>query len=492
MPPPAGSFGARLVTVDDGTLTAFVAAVYAARGWTVDREGDDLRATPPGSDRPRRLVVTVGDGDPPDTAAVVDGADRIDVDAATLHELVAYALPAAERTRLCREFLDREFDAFGPPPTTGRPDARSDRSTAPPSGAETTGPPRDRGDGSSSGDGHDGRSSADTSTGADGRDATPRRERVARAAVVVVALSLVVGGLLTAAGPGLAGSAAIIGGDGAPDGAGERRPAANGSSPSGLDADGVGSARRLADAHAAALDGRSFRLRIVYREYDDGSMRGVAHERAVVAASGRYRSAVRRIGTIEHGSTVLGAPETYSDGERRYVRSTGGDGDAAGESPRVRSSSTTTVRDPVRLVDRTERYVRWYLGVTESRRAGTIERDGTTLYAIDFEGDPWPAATAVSGRALVGETGIVREIRRTHVPRGDRSVRIEISIRIVPERVTVTRPDWVPSDEPRHGVAYHNGTASENETDERPPRPSRNASGADSVPTRFCRGREIV
>jgi hypothetical protein len=131
--------------------------------------------------------------------------------------------------------------------------------------------------------------------------------------------------------------------------------------------------------------------------------------------------------------------------------------------------------EPTRLVDRTERYVRWYLGVNESRLVGTVDRDGTTLYAIDFEGDPWPAATDVSGRALVSETGIVREIRRTYVPRSDRSVRIEMVVQITPEPVDVPRPDWVPADGSRHGE-----TAGGNDTARAASRPPRNASAVDA------------
>jgi len=491
--PPGASFRARLATVDHETATAFVAAVFAARGWTVDRRGDDLRATPPGADRPRRLVVDIEAGEHADAEAdtnAADDADPIRVDAAMLHELVAYALPASERTRLCREFLDGEFDAFDAPPTVDRADVGTGREARDGTsrGTETT--RRDR-DGEapasqSTADGRPGDESLDCdgepSASGDARAMT-RRERRVRAGVAVVALSLVLGGIVTAAGPGLTGAAAVIlDGKGPTDDAGgqadEGQLAANGSWPPGLDGSGVGDARRLAEAHEAALDGRSFRLRIVFREYDDGGMRGVAHEHAVVAASGRYRSEVRRIGTVDHGSTVIGAAETYSDGERRYVRSADG-GDAAGESPTHRPRSTMATTEPTRLVDRTERYVRWYLGVNESRLAGTVDRDGTTLYAIDFEGDPWPAATDVSGRALVSETGVVREIRRTYVPRSDRSVRIEMVVQITPGPVTVPRPDWVPTDEPGHG-GDDGETAAGNDTDGANPRPPRNASAVDT------------
>jgi hypothetical protein len=496
---PGPAFRAHLATLDRETATAFVAAVYAARGWAVDRDGDGLRATPPGTDRPRRLVVRVGGGESEGwrgSGREGDGTDPVHVDAATLQELVAYALPAAERTRLCREFLGREFEAVDASPAVGRADVESDDAAREATNAGATRREGEGGKGSgpataSTDDG--GRAAdADTEHGAgsdangDGRTGTTRRERLVRAGVVVIAFSLVLGGVVAAAGPGLAGSAAVFDGNGTADdagtGAAEDGPVTDAPSPAGLDGDGIGNARRLADAHEAALDGRSFRLRIVHREFVDGDLRGVAHERAVVAATGRYRSEVRRLGTVDHGATVIGEAATYSDGERRYVRSAGGDGDAAGESPTLRLRTTMATTEPNRFVDRTERYVRWYLGVRESRRVGTVERNRTTLYVIDFEGDPWPGATDVSGRALVDETGVVREIRRTHVPRGNRSVRIETVVRITPDRVRVTRPSWVPTDEPRHGVVNYSETGDRNDTDAEIPRPPRDPSAVDASP----------
>jgi hypothetical protein len=475
---PGPAFRDHLAELDRETATAFVAAVYEARGWTVssgDEDGDvALLATPPQSDHTRRLVVCVGGTADCNGEA---GIDRTVVDAATLHELLAYALPPSDRDRLCRAFFDREFESIGAPPAAAEPPDRDDRTdTASHETAVTGAAGRARDAGTTDpdpsaadaggvagtaeqtaepdGDGSENAgATADEEGPATATASTTRRERIVRSAGVVVALSLIFGGIVTAAGPALTESAATtFGGDGPAsddDSAPGNQSIDADAPPPGLDGDGVEHAGRLADAHEAALSNRSFRLHIVHREFVDGELRGVANERAVVTASGRYRSETRRLGQVDYSSEVIGDGATYSNGVRRYVRSDDV-GDAANESPRLQLRTTMTAADPNRVVDRAERYVQWYLSVESSRLAGTVERDGTTLYVLDFERDPWSGATDVSGRALVSETGVVREIRRSYVPRSDQSVRVETVIRITPGPVEVTRPGWVPPREPRH------------------------------------------
>ena len=455
---PGPAFRDHLAELDRETATAFVAAVYEARGWTVssgDEDGDvALLATPPQSDHTRRLVVCVGGTADCNGEA---GIDRTVVDAATLYELLAYALPPSDRDRLCRAFFDRKFESIGAPPAAAEsPDREAPTGTASPEPTVTgaAGCARDAGTTEPDGDGSENAGTkADEEGSATATASTTRRERIVRAAGVVVALSLIFGGIVTAAGPALTESAATtFGGDGpaSDDGSAAGNQSVDaGTPPPGLDGDGVEHAGHLADAHEAALSNRSFRLHIVHREFVDGALRGVASERAVVTASGRYRSETRRLGQVDYSSEVIGDGATYSNGVRRYVRSDDV-GDAANESPRLQLRTTMTAADPNRVVDRTERYVQWYLSVESSRLAGTVERDGTTLYVLDFERDPWSGATDVSGRALVSETGVVREIRRSYVPRSDQSVRVETVIRITPGPVEVTRPGWVPPREPRH------------------------------------------
>ena len=397
---PGPAFRDHLAELDRETATAFVAAVYDARGWTVssgDEDGDvALLATPPQSDHTRRLVVCVGGTADCNGEA---GIDRTVVDAATLYELLAYALPPSDRDRLCRAFFDREFESIGAPPAAAEPPDRDDRTdTASHETAVTgaAGRARDAGTTDPDPSAADARGVAGTAEGTaepdgDGSEnagatadeegpatataSTTRRERIVRSAGVVVALSLIFGGIVTAAGPALTESAATtFGGDGPAsddDSAPGNQSIDADAPPPGLDGDGVGHAGRLADAHEAALSNRSFRLHIVHREFVDGELRGVANERAVVTASGRYRSETRRLGQVDYSSEVIGDGATYSNGVRRYVRSDDV-GDAANESPRLQLRTTMTAADPNRVVDRAERYVQWYLSVESSRLAGVL------------------------------------------------------------------------------------------------------------------------
>ena len=455
---PGTAFRAYLATLDRETAVAFTAAVYDGRGWTVEREGDgpaDLLATPPGADRPRRLVVRVGaEGDgtaaPPDT-------DRL-VDAAALHELVAYALPTTERTRLCRDFFDRDPGSFGAAEA-----GESDGSDAAVRETVTANGPQDGGsDDSDVAAGRDeasprpvapasddevgettpdGDRSADAgdderSAGAPDRE-TDRSEWLGRVAVVGLALSLALGGVVTATGSSgvdIGSPAAVFGGNGTETATDESTAAF----PRGVDETGVTNAAALANAHEATLSNQSYRLTITYREFEDGELRGVAHERALVASPDRYRSRVRRLGSLGHEETVVASGSMYANGSVGYIRTA----DGVRKRTAVRSTLGSSA-EAVSFVDRTERTIQWYLSANETRIVGRTERNGTTTYRIAFEGDPWPESRNVTGRARVDETGLVRELYRSYTPAIEPGVRVEVTIRIVPGPVAVTRPAWL-------------------------------------------------
>ncbi|AZH24574.1 hypothetical protein [Haloplanus aerogenes] len=462
--------------------TAFVEAVYDARGWETVRVDGDLWVTPPGADESRRVA---GRG--------VDDADADDtVDAADLRQMVRYAVERETRERLFRQFFDCEpsdlagddpepessDDASARPTTATSADDTSPSSTA---GATAAPPP-------TGGHRRDGTRHRSTATGAgdrrtDDTTRTPtdeaRRERAtegdtvdggaptgpsresttgdddtsiptARWIAVGLVAVIVVGGVVAAVGPGLTSSGAdgddaargsngaaspdVMEREGLPIAPGVRRvEAAEGSLPPGIDSTGVTDASALADAHEAALTDQSYRLRITHREFVDGELRGVTHERAVVESPRRYRSQVRTLGAIRHESGVVAPVSTYANGTSEYVRRSGSDE----PHERIEIRSRTGTGD---IVDRTERAVRWYLSVNDSRIVGVGE--GTTV-RIAIRGDPWPASRNVTGWALVDEDGVVRELHREYTPTSAPNVRVEITIRIVPGPVTVTRPAWV-------------------------------------------------
>ncbi|WP_251341392.1 hypothetical protein [Haloplanus halophilus] len=465
---PGPAFRECLDALDDEAFAAFTAAAYEARGWDVERTDGGLRATPPRAERPRRLAIR----DPEDDRDATDGV----VDAAALHRLVAYGLAPADRTRLCREFLDRDPESFERRPADGTADADDDVTSAD-DDATSADDDRTSGDDSAGSGGTPGRASAavegdgdrnrersatgdgddpgdDGGTNGDGDAAGGRRRLVRRATAIglVVAFAIGVGVAALGASDGV-GAAAVLGGNGAggdgtatnatgPNATGPNATATNATAyPPGVDETGITDASALADAHEAVLSNRSYRLRVTYREFADGELRGVAHERAVVASPDHYRSRVGRLGTVNHESQVVASGSMYANGTVGYVRTDEGVRQRREGRPAIGLQSAETVG----FVDRTERIVRWYLSVDDSRIVGRTERDGTTTYRIAFADDPWRESRNVTGWARVDGSGLVRELHREYTPSSAPAVRIEVTVRVRPGPVTVTRPAWAPA-----------------------------------------------
>lgn len=477
-PAPGPEFADRLADLDRPDFVALVAAVYEGRGWSVEAAPDgaaDLLATPPAADDPTRIAVHHGD-DVPTTGADADLTvtaardDAVDADAADLREMVVYALDPADRDALCLRFFDCDPEAFAGDDEAGSDanaadaaneanatdDANAaDAAAAPeptPASTPATDPTPDDGP-EPPADGV-----APPADGAD-RDAADRLPASRTVALGLAILLLGLGGGVSAASvagpPLLADAPNASAGTGTPPATATESPAPAGfvppsartvdppaeALPPGVDADGDVNARRLADAHGRALAQRSFHVRVVHREYVDGRPRAVGRERIAVEASGRYRSRLRTVGTLEHEELVLADGPAYGNETARYVLPLGGRD--VPESAAYRSSMVELAPDDDRIVDRTQRYVRWYLGVEESRIVGVAERDGTTQFWVAFDGDPWPGATETRGMARIDEDGLVREIRRVYVPPGDPSVRVEVTVTVTPGPVTVTTPPWL-------------------------------------------------
>ena len=439
---PLAAFRDLLDGLDTAERAVFVAAVYEARGWTAERDGEHVLVTPPNASERRRVPATLD-------------ADR-------LHEQVTYALDEDARTRLCRRFFDRpptELAASGG--DSGDGDPEPDRAPMAGGSAAETDPSRSRsrdetGVAARGSDPGIDRSSADgPPTGNARPDADDERSAVPRWVVVGLAVA-VVGGVVAVAGVGVTdpgggnatatttpAAGAVPSADDRNDSSSPtvgRQPETSGPTPPGVDDDGIENASVLSDAHAAALTDRSYRLRIVHREYVDGELRGVAVERVAVAEPDHYRSRVRTLGTLEHATIHVADVSAYANGTARHVRPV--DGRDTPESAEFRLLMVSDTGTPNRYVDRTRRYVQWFLDVGSSRVVGTGERGGTDVVTVVVAGEPWRGATEMTGRAVVDEEGLVRVIHREYTPTSDPSVRVESTIRITPGPVTVTRPAW--------------------------------------------------
>ena len=447
---PLAAFRDLLDGLDTAERAAFVAAVYEARGWTAEREGDEhVLVTPPNASERRRVPTTLD-------------ADR-------LHEQVRYALDEDARTRLCRRFFGRtpteiaasagdpgDDDTADPEPdrspTADRPETETG-SSSPREGGRSGVTAREPGTGSE-GSPADGNPTGNARADDDGeRSAVPRWVVVGLAVVVVGGIVAVAGVGVTDPGggnptaPTTPAAGATLGADDRNDSSSPtvgRQPETSGSTPPGVDGDdGIQNASALADAHAAALTDRSYRLRIVHREYVDGELRGVAVERVAVAEPDHYRSRVRTLGTLEHATIHVADVSAYANGTARHVRPI--DGRDTPESAEFRLLMVSDTGTPNRYVDRTRRYVQWFLDVGSSRVVATGERGGTDVVTVVIAGEPWRGATEMTGRAVVDEEGLVRVIHREYTPTNDPSVRVESTIRITPGPVTVTRPAWAES-----------------------------------------------
>jgi hypothetical protein len=476
LPGPA-AFRDLLCGLDSEELTAFVAAVYEARGWTTERDGDDVLVSPDGERDWRRLAVDPADARSADADRVVvptlagesnADTDRL-LDAADILELLRYAVDDDTRTRLFREFFDREPTSFEGSNGRPGPSGAAERPSASPAATPPSTP-------TPSSDGPDVASDAH-------RDDTPVADpsrRFGRRLAVAVAVLLVVGGVAVALGPTLVPSSgdgddpdAAVGGNastGTPtadgdagptvDGGDDPTPAAagtvavDGPFPPGVGPSGIENASALVAAHEAALDGRSYRLSVVAREFVGGRPTAVARERTVVEGPARYRSDVRVIGTFRQEPRAIGTVSTYANGTTRFVRLTsdtdadgtirfterGNESGAAG-GPGWRSVAADPTVDP--FATRTATHLRDVLDVDDAAIVGSFERDGTTYVWIDLRRRP-PGGTDAIDSVLVDEHGLVHEVRHeyAYLPAEASTVRTVTTVRIQPANVTASPPSW--------------------------------------------------
>jgi hypothetical protein len=474
---PRSTFRELLAGLDDGELVAFVAAVYDARGWETERVDGGVLVTPPGESAPRRIAV----GDETADRVVAPGAERESIDGRVLDaddllELVRYAVPAEATAALFDRFFDRDVAEFDVPPDTerdstddGRERPRERSVAAAPSDtlarpSATERPPRRTRavsvDATSQPTNHGGDEERESRHDDDHRtwSSTLRLLGAGLALVLVGGAVVTTGGGLVPPDGGETGGSAITatatptaGAASSDGGAGDASPASAGdgsaatpedSLPPGVDEGGIANAERIAAAHRTALSGRSYRLRITRREYENDVLRGVAHERVSVVSTDRYHSRVWRLGAVEAESFLIAPGGSYANGSIQYRRAVVKNRTGSVTENSVILASRPSVSD--RFAGRTSQAIRWFLDVEQSSIVETVERDGTDLVRIRFTGGTWPPATNVTGQAVIDERGVVRMLRREYEPQSNPSDRIVTTIRIEPTTVTVTRPEWAP------------------------------------------------
>jgi len=416
------------------TAAAFVAGLFDARGWTVERAGDRRLVLANDGHETRLAVLHPADGRYDaagvDRVVAIDGAEHAGpddievVDVATLHRQLAYAIDQADAETLLETHLGWSPDAV------------------------------------------DGGAAAGVSGAGTGN--TDRRNWYAGRLQVVVAL-VAVAVLLAGSAAALAGGVGVgerlsanvdsAGDDPADRSAGEDpdtpepgTPTATPGDPAerGADTDADATDETYADAppgvigpndisiHQIArafweqLDQRSYRMTVTYRELVDGNAAGLYTETLRVESNERYTVSISRLGTLRTRPLTIAGTELYADGNVRYERFDNGT---------IRGERTAAY-DPF-MINATQ-YLGWFLSVENSSIVGQQTRKNTTSYRIVTEGDPDPRFTDASGNVYVTEDGLVRHGRWEYNPRGEPDVRVRFEIRVTDVGATrVTEPDWV-------------------------------------------------
>ena len=433
-----GTVRRRLRGLSNERFVAFVAALWTARGAETRINGAYVEARH--GDRVERLRAVTGrrvpsDGDAADAAdvlvlsrpaSVVEGTSGFDgrvVDADDLHAMVLYAVPRAAADDLCRRFFDRPLTTDSEPP-------RSVVERVP--------------------------------------------EKSAPIVVGLLGVALVVAGVL--GGPLSGESASVVGApesvgndaaaqvetDGPPPtltpqgGAGtDADPGMTDAEgyPPGLGPDGVVDAGVLADTHAKAVTGRSYRLTISHREYVDGRWNAYRRETVSVASPTEYRADLDGAGDLRRADLVVSEVEAFADGETRYERRV-----VADEFDRTYTVEATPVRGvrngEGRHADRAERYVEWFLSVSESEVVDVVARGDTRYYWVSLGEDPYVGIENSTGSALVDEDGVVHQIRRQYDYPDDGNVSAVVVLRYDDfDETTVRPPAWIDEESATAGTS---------------------------------------
>lgn len=436
------------------TAAAFVADLYEARGWAVDRTGErQLLVSADGHER-RIGVVHPADSVPAadlvdwaETVVAPDGVARVpgDVDvvgADTLRRRLAYAVDRP----VAREILESRF-GWVPPQASGD-------SGGAPDGATT---------------GNDGAGGAQPAAGVLGSPGG--QSRVFLAALVVLAFA---GGLAVVMAEQLDGGAQA---DTVPE-QGAGTPAATATAtpfetraatatptpmagaadvdpsklPPGVEQSGAIDRVLLTRAHESALENRSYRLTISYSETVDGRPVGVYTEIIRVENDTHYSATVTEHGRLRAPKPTLAETDVYADGSVRFER--------LNESTVERR--TTLSYD--RFLAGQSRFLAMFLDAGNSSVVDSESALGSATTYVVTEGNPATLLRNTRGGFHVRENGLVTRARWTYAFSRQLTeydnVTASFGMRISGVgSTTVQRPDWVPDDASEPGGAPLTGAS---------------------------------
>lgn len=209
----------------------------------------------------------------------------------------------------------------------------------------------------------------------------------------------------------------------------------------GLTPDGVVDPDALAAAHAEGVDGRSYVWRVNYTEQSAGTISRATTTHRVRSAS-VHRVDVETAGVLITDPGQLVPRPSYADGDRRYVLSNG----------RIRQRGAGT-RD--HYAGHAETAFSRLFRATESEVVASRTVRGTFLYAVSLSGSPVTDRGSYRATALVTPRGVVHVFEAQWV---DRDSNATVSVRTTYDFAAdpnVTRPRWAWS---ANGVPADNAT----------------------------------
>lgn len=420
----AAAFGSLVGGLDRAEFERFVAAVWRARGYTVDREAGLLVATPAGADgaaaersvwvhQPGRWPLSGGES-PPAAADVVvtsapdspDAGDRRVIGVEDLHGMVFYGIDRDTCRELFVEFFGARPAALAGGTTFGRASTVAVAvvlaaaavlvgvQAAVPGGVaaatDLLGP-------------------AAAGTHLDGllgpTTPEPRFDRTtATAAPATTAAAAERFGTSTTTDP--PDEPPRDAADFVPDGG---IAAAILNATPGVGVGGIEDARTLTDTHARVVVNRSYRLEITYRKFENGSLVGVARERARVRPDGAETAVVYDGYLDNHPDIIAELQAGRADIEEPPETETGRESGAASETGFIAKEVS-----PIGYAERMRQYLFLYLTAEESWIARAHQVNSTYRYIVELRGAESESVTDVTGRAVVDENGVVHELRHAY------------------------------------------------------------------------------
>lgn len=410
-PVPRFEFDRLLRALDPDAFEAFVADLWEARGWTVERSAGRLVVAHPTFGDRRTLAVRAVPWWRPGTPSSATASADVDavvvnrpvpgdggsvVGSAELYEMARYSLDPETRAELFRSHVHR----------TGSLSGWAIRRVPP---------------------------------------GAPRRYASVAVALAVLLAAAATGAVFLpgdSAAPGLGdASGSVPSVDAGADRetpsefAATQWPGTAGGYPPGLESDGITDSEALASTHADRVARRSSQLTMTVLEFEDGRRVGSYRERIAVHDRWTFVSSIDRSGDLRGEHPTIAAVEMYSDGKGAYLHA------PAARTVGRQEILLASPGDVTGIHHRVELFLSDVLSVNESSVVETRQIGDTTLHRVNGT-DRQSGGVTENVSVLVSAGGTVHSVHTERdVPGTNRST--VLTLRYAYGPVTVEPPPWV-------------------------------------------------